>query len=190
MASIQLSLDSPDIKYTLLRFESNMENISSSFNLSSHQDSSGGQEIELGHSFLVFDHAQMKARACYSWWLAAPRWSWWSRSFEACRGDCEILKEVLVTLDMVWAPPYRRWQTETPSEHPFSMWHGRWHNPLWVSQHGLGVIVKSLISREKIILPPLRSSINFQAFTSCLLLCLLSLACLCYLLRVACLFFN
>jgi hypothetical protein len=61
------SLDSSDIKYTLLIFESNKENISSSFNLSSHQDSSGGQEIELGHSFLVFDPAQMKARAFYSW---------------------------------------------------------------------------------------------------------------------------
>jgi hypothetical protein len=31
---------------------------------------------------------------------------------------------------------------------------------------------------------------NFQSFTLCLLLCLVSLACLCYLLRVACLFFN
>jgi hypothetical protein len=60
-------LDSRDIKYTFLRFESNKENILSSFNLSSHQDSSGGQEIELGHSFLVFDPAQMKARACYTW---------------------------------------------------------------------------------------------------------------------------
>jgi hypothetical protein len=70
------SLDSLDIKYTLLRFESNKENISSSFILSSHQDSSGGLEIELGHSFLVFDPAQVKARACYSWWLAALRRSW------------------------------------------------------------------------------------------------------------------
>jgi hypothetical protein len=38
----------------------------SSFNLSSHQDSSEGQEIELGHLFLVFDPTQMNARACYS----------------------------------------------------------------------------------------------------------------------------
>jgi hypothetical protein len=65
MASIQLSLDSPDIIYTLLSFESNKEH-NSSFNLSSHQDSSEGQEIELVHSFLVFDPAQVKARACYS----------------------------------------------------------------------------------------------------------------------------
>jgi hypothetical protein len=125
------SLDSPDIKYTLLRFESNKENILSSSILSSHQDSSGGQEIELGHSFLVFDPAQVKVRACYSWWLTSPRRSWWSGSFEACRGHCRSPKEVLVTLYMVWAPPYRRWQTETPSERPLSMWHGRWHNPLW-----------------------------------------------------------
>jgi hypothetical protein len=59
--------NSLDIKYTLLRFQSNKENILSSFNLSSHQDLSGGQEIELGHSFLVFNPAQMKVRACYSW---------------------------------------------------------------------------------------------------------------------------
>jgi hypothetical protein len=142
-------LDSPDIKYTLLRFEGNKENISSSFNLSSHQDSSGVQEIELGHSFLVFDPAQMKARACYSWWLVAPRQSWWSGSFGACRGDCGSPNEVLVTLYMVLAPPYRRWQTETPSERLLSMWHGRWHNPLCVSQRGLRVIAKSLIPRKK-----------------------------------------
>jgi hypothetical protein len=159
------SLDFSDIKYTLLRFDSNKENISSSFNLSSHQDSIGGQEIELGHSFLVFDPTQMKARACYSWWLVAPRRSWWSESFGACRGDCGSPKEVLVTLYMVWAPPCRRCQTETPSECPLFMWHGRWHNPLWVPQCGLGVIAKSSIPQEKILLPPLRSSINFQAFT-------------------------
>ena len=62
-----LSLDSPDIIYTLLSFESNKEHNSSSFNLSSHQDSSEGQEIELVHSYLVFDPAQVKARAGYSW---------------------------------------------------------------------------------------------------------------------------
>jgi hypothetical protein len=67
MASIQLSLNSPDIIYTLLSFESNKEHNLSSFNLSSHQDSSEGQEIELVHSYLVFDPAQVKARACYSW---------------------------------------------------------------------------------------------------------------------------
>jgi hypothetical protein len=67
MASIQLSLNSPDIIHTLLSFESNMEHNSSSFNLSSHQDSIEGQEIELVHSYLVFDPAQVKARACYSW---------------------------------------------------------------------------------------------------------------------------
>jgi hypothetical protein len=169
-----ISLDSPDITYTLLRFESNEEHNSSSFNLSSHQDSSESQEIELVHSFLVFDLAQVKARACYSWWLAAPRRSWWSGSFGACRGDCGSLKEVLVTLFMIWAPPCRRWQTETPSERQLCMWHGRWHNPWWVSQRGLGVIAKSSIPREK-------SSclIYFQAFTSCLLLCLVSFACLC-----------
>jgi hypothetical protein len=66
MASIQLSLDSPDIIYTLLSFESNKEHNSSSFNLSSHQDSSEGQEIELVHSYLMFDSAQVKARVCYS----------------------------------------------------------------------------------------------------------------------------
>jgi hypothetical protein len=44
-----------------LKFESNKEHISSSFNLSSHQYSSEGQEIELVHSFLVFDPAQVKA---------------------------------------------------------------------------------------------------------------------------------
>jgi hypothetical protein len=59
-----LSLDSPDIIYTLLSFDSNMEHNSSSFNLSSHQDSSEGQEIELVHSYLLFDPAQVKARAC------------------------------------------------------------------------------------------------------------------------------
>jgi hypothetical protein len=42
MASIQLSLDSPDIIYTLLSFESNKVHNSSSFNLSSHRDSSEG----------------------------------------------------------------------------------------------------------------------------------------------------
>jgi hypothetical protein len=67
IASIQLSLDSPDIIYTLLSFESNKEHNSSSFNLSSHQDSSEGQEIELVHSYLMFDPAQVKARAHYSW---------------------------------------------------------------------------------------------------------------------------
>jgi hypothetical protein len=100
------SLGSPNIKYTLLRFESNKENSSSSFNLSSHQDSIGDQEIELGYSFLVFDPAQVKARACSSWWLTAPRRSWWSGSFEAYCGDYGSPKEVLVTLYMVWAPPY------------------------------------------------------------------------------------
>jgi hypothetical protein len=169
------SLDSPDIKYTLLRFESNKENISSSFNLSSNQDSSGGQEIELGHSFLVFDPTQMKARACYSWWLAAPRRSWWSGSFGAYRGDCGSPKEVLVTLYMVWAPPCRWWQMETPSECPLSMWHGRWHNPLWVSQRGLGVIAKSLIPREKIRLPPLLSSIHFMSLAMFSISCMLVL---------------
>jgi hypothetical protein len=64
MASIHLSLDSPDIIHTLLSFESNKEHNSSSFNLSSHQDSSKGQEIELVHSYLVFDPAQVKTRAC------------------------------------------------------------------------------------------------------------------------------
>jgi hypothetical protein len=49
-----------------LRFESNKEHNSSSFNLSSHQDSSEAQEIELVHSFLVFDPAQVKAMTCYS----------------------------------------------------------------------------------------------------------------------------
>jgi hypothetical protein len=67
MTSIQLSLDSPDIIYTLLSFKNNKEHNSSSFNLSSHQDSSEGKEIELVHSYLVFDPAQVKARACYSW---------------------------------------------------------------------------------------------------------------------------
>jgi hypothetical protein len=67
MALIQLSLDSLDIIYTLLSFKSNKEHNSSSFNLSSHQDSSESQEIELVHLFLVFDPAQVKARACYSW---------------------------------------------------------------------------------------------------------------------------
>jgi hypothetical protein len=43
---------------------------------------------------------------------------------------------------------------------------------------------------EKILLSLLLSSINFQVFTLCLLLCLVSLSCLCHLLRVACLFFN
>jgi hypothetical protein len=62
MASIQLSLDSTDIIHTLLSFESNKEHSLSSFNLSSHQDSSEGQEIELVHSYLVFDPAQVKAR--------------------------------------------------------------------------------------------------------------------------------
>jgi hypothetical protein len=50
-----------------LRFESNKEHNSSSFNLSSHQDSSEGQEIELVHSYLVFNPTQVKARVCYSW---------------------------------------------------------------------------------------------------------------------------
>jgi hypothetical protein len=118
IASIQLSLDSADITYTLLRFESNKEHNSSSFNLSSHQDSSEGQEIELVHSYFMFDPAQVKARACYSWWLAAPRRSWWPGSFGSCRGDCGSPKEVLVTLFMVWAPPCRRWRTETLSERP------------------------------------------------------------------------
>jgi hypothetical protein len=67
MASIQLSLDSPDIIHTLLSFESNKEHYSSSFNLSSHKDSSEGQEIELVHSYLVFDPAQVKAKTFYSW---------------------------------------------------------------------------------------------------------------------------
>jgi hypothetical protein len=58
-----------------------------------------------------------------------------------------------------------------------------------VSQRGLWVIVKSSIPGEKILLPALLSSINFQVFILCLLLSLLSLACLCYLLRVACFFF-
>jgi hypothetical protein len=52
------------------------------------------------------------------------------------------------------------------------------------------VIAKSLIPREKILLPPLLLSINFQPFTLCPLLYLVSLACLCYLLRLACLFFK
>jgi hypothetical protein len=51
-----------------LRFESNNENISSSSILSSHQDSSEGQEIELGHSFLVFDPAQVKGLATLGDW--------------------------------------------------------------------------------------------------------------------------
>jgi hypothetical protein len=96
------SLDSSDIEYPLLKFESNKEHISSSFNLSSHQDLSEGQEIELVHSFLVFDSAQVKTMACYSWWLAARRRSWWSGFFGACRGDCRSPKEVLVTLFMIW----------------------------------------------------------------------------------------
>jgi hypothetical protein len=62
-----LSLDSPDIIYTLLSFESNKEYNSSSFNLSSHQDLSECQETELVHSYLVFDPAQVKDMACYSW---------------------------------------------------------------------------------------------------------------------------
>jgi hypothetical protein len=107
MASIQLSLDSPDIIHTLLSFESNKEHNSSSFNLSSHQDLSEDQDIDLVHSYLVFDPAQVNGRACYSWWLAAPRRSSWSRSFEAYRGDCGSPKEVLVILFMVWAPPCR-----------------------------------------------------------------------------------
>jgi hypothetical protein len=127
------------------------------------------------HSFLVFDPTQMKARACYSWWLAAPRRSWWSGFFGACCGDCESPKEVLVTLYMVWAPPCRRWQTETPSEHPLSMWHGRWHNPLWVSQRGLGVIAKSSIPQEKILLPPLLSSIHFMSLAMFSVSCMLVL---------------
>jgi hypothetical protein len=123
------------------------------------------KRLSWGHSFLVFNPAQVKARACYSWWLSAPRWSWWSGSFEAYRGDCGSPKNVLVTLYMVWAPPWQRWQTETPSEYPLSMWHGRWHNSLCVSQRGLGMITKSPIPREKI---PLDSfTFKHSLYVSC-----------------------
>jgi hypothetical protein len=93
------SLDSPDIKYTLLGFESNKKNISSSSILSSHQDSSEGQEIELGNSFLVFDPAQVKGLVTLGDWqhlgglgdrgpselavviVEARRRSWWPYSW-------------------------------------------------------------------------------------------------------------
>jgi hypothetical protein len=114
-------------------------------------------------------------RACYSLWLAAPRQSWWSGSLGAYRGDCGSPKEVVVTLFMVWASPCRRWQTETPSEHLLSMWHERWHNPLWVSQRGLGVITKSPTPREKIRLPHLLLSIYFMSFAMFSISCMLVL---------------
>jgi hypothetical protein len=185
MASIQLSLDSPDIIYIFLSFESNKEYNSSSFNLSSHQDSSKGQEIELVHSYLVFDPAQMKARACYSWWLAAPMRSWWSgwpselvvvivearrRSWWPCSwfelhhagdGERRLLVSVLVLVTWEVTRPFVGVTT-------------------WI--RGDCQIIDTTGKKSTCLL-------YFQAFTLCHLLCLVSLACLCYLFRLTCLFF-
>ena len=49
--------------------------------------------------------AQVKALACYSWWLAAPRRSWWSRCFS--RSLPRIVGARRRRLYVAWSPPRR-----------------------------------------------------------------------------------
>ena len=49
--------------------------------------------------------AQVKALACYSWWLASPRRSWWSRCFS--RSLPRIVGARRRRLYVAWSPPRR-----------------------------------------------------------------------------------
>ena len=59
--------------------------------------------------------AQVKALACYSWWLAAPRRSWWLKVFlPELAKDCGSPKKVVRGLSSTTPG----WWTETLSERP------------------------------------------------------------------------
>ena len=62
--------------------------------------------------------AQVKALACYSWWLAAPRRSWWLKVFlPELANDCGSPKKFVRGLSSTTPG----WWTETLSERPSSV---------------------------------------------------------------------